>query len=216
MVVSLIVLTCCLIMGFVDSILQPAYHIKSIIKIILFITLPTIYTYKTKTYSNIFKLKLKSFVISLALAFAVFAVILIAYSLAINVFNFSNITTSLTDNVGVDTGNFVFVTTYIAFINSLLEEFFFRGFAFFQLKKLISRKYAYLFSSFMFSLYHIAIMVGWFDIWVFAITLLGLFVGGIIFCFVNEENENIYSSWLIHMFANFAINLIGFRLFGII
>jgi hypothetical protein len=38
----------------------------------------------------------------------------------------------------------------------------------------------------------------------------------VIFNILNEKSENIYASWLSHMFANFAINTIGFILFGII
>ena len=33
---------------------------------------------------------------------------------------------------------------------------------------------------------------------------------------LNEKCENIYMSWLVHMFANFAINTVGCILFGII
>ena len=63
---------------------------------------------------------------------------------------------------------------------------------------------------------HIAIMTGWFSAWVFVITVAGLFVGGLIFNRLNAESDNIYTSWLVHMFANFGINTIGFMLFGII
>lgn len=56
-------------------------------------------------------------------------------------------------------------------------------------------------------------MKGWFSIYLYIITLIGLFIGGLIFNYLNEKNENIYSSWLVHMFANFAINTIGFILF---
>ena len=68
----------------------------------------------------------------------------------------------------------------------------------------------------VFALYHIAMMTGWFSIWVFAIALLGLFLGGLIFNYLNEKSDNIYTSWFVHMSANFAINTIGFMLFGII
>ena len=51
---------------------------------------------------------------------------------------------------------------------------------------------------------------------IFAIILIGLFAGGLIFNYLNEKSETIYSSWLVHMFANFAINTVGFILFGII
>ena len=126
------------------------------------------------------------------------------------------ITSALTGDIGVNKENFVFVAIYISFVNSLLEEFFFRGFAFLSLTKLVSKKYSYIFSAGVFAIYHIAMMTGWFSVAVFALALAGLFVGGIIFNFLNDRSGNIYTSWLVHMFANFAINLIGFHLFGII
>ena len=66
----------------------------------------------------------------------------------------------------------------------------------------------------MFALYHIAMMIGWFGLPVLLLAILGLFVGGVIFNYFNEKYDNVYTSWLIHMFANFAINTIGFMLFA--
>jgi hypothetical protein len=57
-------------------------------------------------------------------------------------------------------------------------------------------------------------MIGWFGIPVLLLTLFGLFVGGVIFNYFNEKYDNVYMSWLIHMFANFAINTVGFMLFA--
>ena len=105
---------------------------------------------------------------------------------------------------------------YISFINSLLEEFFFRGFAFLSLKRLTGRGFAYVFSSLSFALYHVAMMIGWFSLPLFMLMLAGLFVGGMIFNYLNEKCENVYTSWLVHMFANLGINTVGFILFGII
>ena len=66
----------------------------------------------------------------------------------------------------------------------------------------------------MFAVYHIAMMIGWFALPVVLLALLGLFLGGVIFSYFNERYDNIYLSWLIHMFANFATNTIGFILFA--
>ena len=74
---------------------------------------------------------------------------------------------SLSENIGVKSSNFIFVAIYISFANSLLEEFFFRGFAFLKLKEVSSRKFAYIFSALAFSIYHLAMMIGWFDIVLF-------------------------------------------------
>ena len=57
---------------------------------------------------------------------------------------------------------------------------------------------------------------GWFNIGIFVLALVGLMLAGIIFNFLDEKSESIYTSWVVHMFANFGINTVGFILFGMI
>ncbi len=87
---------------------------------------------------------------------------------------------------------------------------------FLGLKKVWNENLAYIFSAAVFALYHIAMMTGWFSPVLFVLAMAGLFAGGLIFNYLNSKSENIYTSWLVHMFANFAINTIGLLLFGII
>jgi membrane protease YdiL (CAAX protease family) len=122
----------------------------------------------------------------------------------------------LTENIGVTGKNFLFVSLYISFVNSLLEEFFFRGFAFLTLQRSVGKKFAYVFSAASFALYHIAMMIGWFSIGLFLLVMAGLFIGGLLLNYLNAKSQTVYPSWLVHMFANFAINTIGFLLFGIL
>ncbi len=213
-----LITVCCLIMALVDGLWQPHYAIKSIIKMILFLAVPFLYSRfdKSLTIKSLFQPNKKGLKIAFALCIPVFLMILGAYFLFRNIFDFSAVTTALTGNIGVTADNFIFVALYISFVNSLLEEFFFRGFAFLTLKKIASAKFAYLFSAAAFALYHIAIMTGWFSVAVFVISLAGLFAGGLIFNYLNDKSNNIYPSWFVHMFANFAINIIGFMLFGIL
>lgn len=215
LIIVSIVIVCCLFMAIVD-ILKAQYLVKSIFKIFLFLIFPIIYSkYDRKmNLKLLFKPNREGLKIAFISGITVFIVILGAYFLLGRFFDLSNITASLTGNIGVNKDNFLYVSIYISLINSLLEEFFFRGFSFFTLKGISSRKFAYIFSSFSFAIYHIAIMIGWFDITLFALTLAALFIGGMIFNYFNEKYENIYISWLIHMFANFAINTIGFILFS--
>lgn len=218
-IIILIVLIGCLIMGFIDAVISPQYLIKSFIKIILFSIMPILYSrYDTNlNLSSLFKVKSKKeIIIAILSGVAIFTVILGAYFIIGNFFDFSNVVSSLSENAGINNNNFLFVTIYISFINSLLEEFYFRGFAFLKLKEVSTRKFAYIFSSLAFAFYHIAMMIGWFDISLFILTIVGLFVGGLIFNYFNEKYKNIYVTWLIHMFANFAINYIGFMLFNIV
>ena len=212
------VILACVIMALVDALWQPVYAVKSVIKIVLFLALPVVYTstdnrIKLKT---LFKVNKNGFKTALILGISVYALILGGYLLLKDVFDFSSVTGALMDSVKVNANNFIYVSLYISFVNSLLEEFFFRGFAFLTLKKISSAKYAYIFSSVAFSIYHVAIMTGWFSIPLFLLIISGLFVGGLIFNYLNDKYSNIYVSWFVHMFANFAINTVGFMLFGIV
>ncbi|MPN00811.1 hypothetical protein SDC9_148009 [bioreactor metagenome] len=213
-----VILVCCVIMGIVDVDIRPSYAVKSIIKIFLFLGCPLIYSRYDKEISlkKLFYIQKKSFMKSLLLGFIIFIIIIVAYFTLKNVLDLSKITSSLQSNVGVSKDNFIFVSLYISFINSMLEEFFFRGFAFLSLKRYISRFFSYSISSVAFALYHVSMMIGWFSTGTFLLVIIGLILGGIIFNFLNERNKNIYSSWMVHMFANFAINTVGFILFGII
>ncbi len=215
--IPILVIIACIVMGIVDAVIQPGYAIKSAIKIIMFLLIPIVYGlfFKEFNIKNLMKPDKKGLCIALCLGFVIYGVVLGAYWIFKDVFDFSALTGSLNETTGVNKSNFIWVAIYISFVNSLLEEFFFRGFSFITLKKLTSRRFAYVFSSMVFALYHIAMMIGWFGLPVILISLVGLFIGGMIFNRFDEKSENIYLSWLIHMFANFATNTIGFILFAV-
>ncbi len=217
-VISSLVVLFCIIMAIVDGVLKADYFTKSAIKLVLFLGFPAIYILFDKEFSlkPLFILNGKGILSAVLIGIGVYAVILCGYMLLKDVFDFSNITGALTKNIGVNGKNFIYVSIYISLINSLLEEFFFRGFAFLTLKNISSRKFAYIFSAGVFALYHVAMMIGWFSAPVFIIVMAGLFAGGLIFNYFNEKSGTVYPSWLIHMCANFAINTVGFILFGII
>lgn len=214
--IPILVIIACIVMGIVDAVIQPGYAIKSAIKIIMFLLIPIVCGLFLKEFNikNLMKPDKKGLCIALCLGFVIYGVVLGAYWIFKDVFDFSALTGSLNETTGVNKSNFIWVAIYISFVNSLLEEFFFRGFSFITLKKLTSRRFAYVFSSMAFALYHIAMMIGWFGLPVILISLVGLFIGGMIFNRFDEKSENIYLSWLIHMFANFATNTIGFILFA--
>ena len=218
LIISAIVVVFCIIMAFVDGVVQADYFMKSALKLVLFLAFPALYALLDKNLkiTPLFAMKKQGIRLALVLCTAVYIVILGGYLLLKDVFDFSAITQELTGNIGVRRDNFIFVSLYISFINSLLEEFFFRGFAFLTLRKIATRRFAYLFSAAIFAIYHIALMIGWFSLDVFLIVLVGLFAGGLIFNYLNEKSGTIYPSWFVHMFANFAINTIGFMLFGLI
>lgn len=216
--ITTLVVVFCVIMALVDGVLQANYFVKSGIKLALFLGFPALYALLDKELRirSLFVMDKQGIKLVLGLCIPVYIVILGGYLLLKDIFDFSAITQALTGNIGVNRDNFIFVSLYISFINSLLEEFFFRGFAFLTLKRVASVRFAYLFSAGVFAAYHVAMMIGWFSVGVFVIVLAGLFVGGLIFNYLNAKSGTIYPSWFVHMFANFAINTVGFMLFGII
>lgn len=215
--IPILIIFACLIMGVVDAVIQPGYVVKSAIKMILFLFIPVVYGFFNKEckIKTLIKPTRKGFLLAFVLGVSVYVVILGAYLIFRNIFDFSSLVGSLNETTGVNKSNFLWVAIYISFANSFLEEFFFRGYAFLVMKIFFTKRVAYVFSSLAFAFYHIAMMIGWFGLPVILISLLGLFVGGIIFNKFDEKNNNIYLSWLVHMFANFATNSIGVILFSV-
>ncbi|ONI38985.1 CAAX protease [Candidatus Epulonipiscium fishelsonii] len=213
--IILIVIINCIIMSMVDAIIMPPYFVKSFIKVLLFTVVPITFYIKSKDDSlrTMFIPKMNGIIFSFVIGVIIFFVITASYFGFKNIFDFSNVTTSLTEDIGVNVDNFMFVFIYINFINSFLEEFFFRGFAFLTLKRYVNKKFCYIFSSLTFALYHVAMIFTWVSPILVALAVLGLFIGGIIFDYINDRYENIYASWIIHMFANLGINTVGFILF---
>lgn len=207
------------IMYITDSIINPGYIYKSVIKLLLFMAIPVLYTMVDRNIKlkEIFKLRSKKqLLISIILGLGVYIIIFTAYLILKSFIDLENIKNIMEKSINVNRDNFIQVAIYISFINSLLEEFFFRGFIFLNFKKLFKRELAYIASALAFAIYHVAIMANWFTVPLFILSMIGLFVGGLIFNYLNDKNSNIYSSWLVHMAANFAINTVGFIMFGII
>lgn len=204
----------------IDAFVHPNYFMKIPVKIIFFLALPMLYFIKDKEafadFKRLFIFKKSGILKALLLGIGIYLVILVGFLLTRNIIDYSNVTSSLTEGMGITAQNFIYVSLYISLMNSFLEEFFFRGYGFITLKKYTSRKVAYIFSSVLFAIYHIGMLFEMFNIAVLLLLMIGLIVGGCIFNYLNELNDNIYPSWFVHMFANFAINTVGFILFGIL
>ncbi len=107
---------------------------------------------------------------------------------------------------GVTATVFPFIALYILFGNSMLEEFYFRG----LLPTLVGNSWIrFILPSFLFAIYHIAIFLPWFSPALLILAVTGLWVGGIIFQLANEKSRTILPSWIIHMFADIGVLVIG-------
>lgn len=208
-----------LLVTYVDAVIKPNYFIKIPFKILAFILIPIFYFLvnkdEQKEFKKLFKYKRKDIKKGIMIGLPIYIMIVLGYLLTRNIFDFSNVAPNLSNTMGITKNNYFLVALYIPFLNSFQEEFFFRGYGFISLKKKTSRLFAYIFTSIMFAIYHIGMMIGSFDWYLMILLLIGLIVGGCVFNYLNEKNDNIYVSWIVHMFINFGINTVGGILFGI-
>ncbi len=217
-ILSVILLS--LAVTFIDAFIRPNYIIKCTVKIFFFLIIPFSYFILNNgeftEFKKLFKFRWNTMLKAVAFGISVYIIILGGYFALRNIIDFSNVTNTLQQNNGITADNFIWVSLYISLMNSFVEEFFFRGFGFITLKCHVSKRFSYLFSPIMFAVYHVGMLIGMFDWFILPLLFIGLFAGGIIFNYLNDTSENIYTSWACHMFANFAINTVAFILFGII
>lgn len=207
---------CCIAMSAIELIFTPTYFVKAAIKLALFVVIPMslILIRKDTAMLRFFRPNRKTLLPMLAFGVLMYAFIIGAYFLLGKYFDLSGITSSL-DEIGVTKQNFVFVALYIAICNSFLEEFIFRGFGFIGLSDKLGAKCACVFSAICFALYHVTMMIGWYSFGLTALIIFALFVGGVILNILDSKCNTLYPAWIVHIFANLAINTIGMILFEI-
>ena len=202
-------------MIFVESVIQPIYAVKSIIKVILFLG-GVFFFIKTanKSFLPVIyqKEKNREFKRVIILGSCVYVLILGSYFLLQGYIDADQIRESLMGKEGIDKQSFIFVAVYISLFNSFLEEYFFRGFIFQQLKQLNFQRFAYIFSSAAFAVYHVGIISGWFSVPMFVLMIGALFLAGIALDVFCHYTDSVLGSWIIHISANLAINTIGFMI----
>lgn len=203
-----------------DQILMLPYTWKVVIKLLLFTIIPLGYlltTHHNVIQESIENLKeIKNIKMSITLGIVVFAIIIVIYAIVKQYIHIDILIQEFEGKYKISKDNIIYYGLYMTFINSLLEELFFRGFIFLNIKKLNYKKCAYIISSLAFAIYHIANFQNWFSVTLFLLASAGLFIGGIIFNYLDDKPNTFFNSWFVHICADLAIILIGFRLFEII
>lgn len=208
---ALVVLGCAA-MALVDALWRPAYPLKAAAKLVLFLLLPLLLL-PPEALKPLLRPRGTHLWRALALGVAVYLFLLGGFLLLRPVVDFSAILPTLEKNVGVTGENFLLVALYISFCNSLLEEFFFRGVAYLSLRQTLGRGRACAFSALAFALYHVAMLDGWFPPLLSLLLVLGLVLAGVLFNCLDEPTGALYPAWMVHAWANFAINTAGALLF---
>ncbi|QDP39906.1 CPBP family intramembrane glutamic endopeptidase [Radiobacillus deserti] len=136
----------CFFLYIVEQVMEVNYGWKTFSKWIVFLLLPIFLFRFIKREKQEKSLQKKGLLFGLLFGFISFSSIIIAYFVLRESIDFDAIIWELKKS-GIDASNFIFVAVYITLGNSLLEEFFFRGFIFLNLNQAGYKKVAYLFSS---------------------------------------------------------------------
>lgn len=191
--------------------LEVSYVWKTLAKAMVFVVFPVLLLrgYKFE-FLQIRKTQKKSIYLALGLGIVVAGTVLSAFMLLNDSIDLVALQIDLETRVGVTASVFPFVAVYILLGNSFLEEFFFRGLL---VDLLRDSKLKWFLPSLFFAIYHIAIFLPWFDWPILILAVAGLFIGGLIFQWINEKSGTIYPSWIIHIFADIGVLLIGVYMF---
>ncbi|MCY6369744.1 CPBP family intramembrane glutamic endopeptidase [Clostridium ganghwense] len=210
-----------IILYFVEQGMGVNYIVKTITKIALFTLIPYVYIKfikksNIKNLVNFNCLNKKSLKYGFLVGIISFLIILLAYNILASYIDLNSISSELQNKSKITPENFILIGAYITLGNSFLEEVFFRGFIFLNMYKLGYKKLAYIYSSVLFGIYHIAIFKTWFSLGITFLALFGLIAVGFVFNFLDTKSENFINSWVVHILADSAIIFIGFKMFKII
>jgi uncharacterized protein len=202
----------CILLYIIEQIIQVNFIIKLSIKPAIFLLVPLVF-YNFKFKKEQFGINnLKKAIFS---GIIFFSILMISYFLLSAFIDFNKISDDLQNRYNITKLIFIWIGLYVIFVNSFLEEFFFRGFVFLNIHK-TNKKIAHIYSALLFSLYHTSIFITWFSVPILILCLFGLFAVGIFFNLLDQKNKSIIPSWISHIFADIAIIIIGFIMFGLI
>lgn len=208
-------LLACGLLYYIEQGVGVAYAIKASLKIILFLVVPILMMGHSKEIKigdllGIRHVSFKSLKIGLIIGGFSFISLIILGVLFAPMIDFESLRLELSEKLHVTRSVFLFIALYITFVNSLLEEIFFRGFIYLS----ISKDYEKLgmFSAFLFGFYHMAMFQTWFSTWLVGLCVAGLIGVGLFFNWVNKRSKTFVNSWVIHIIADSAIMIFAYKM----
>ena len=199
------------LMNFVERTVAPAYWLKSLVKasVILLILISYSIMYQ-KTWREAVRFrKMKPAKTLFIIMGAAFFGLVTAFLLLRNVLDLAAIRDNLMAKERLTKGNCLFVFSYIALVNSFLEEGLFRGCLYHAFTGKGGKLPGMVFTSITFAAYHIGIVDTWLNPWMLALCIAGLMAAGFFLQLVCEYYDSVKASWLVHGCANLAIDALG-------
>ncbi len=202
-----------------EQLLELNSFVKQGYKMIFLVAIPLLVIYFIKKSNfmeeyNIKNVKLQDLKIPFYAGIFIFFLGIFGYFILRPIVDTDTLVGGLLDR-GITVDNIIWSVLYLSFINSFIEEFFFRGFIFNAFLK-INRKTAYIVSSLLFSFYHVLVMFAIFNVLMGILALIGLTIVGLALAYINRTNKSIINSWVVHIFADLGVCSIGIYWFLII
>jgi uncharacterized protein len=204
-------IVCILFLLWIEQGIGVSYSVKTAAKVVLFLIVPfLLFRHRGFSFLSFKKTDRKSIQFAVMSGTSIMLLIIGAFIILKSFIDTDSLLMDLQTRVGVTGAVYPLVALYILFGNSFLEEFFFRGFLVGAFK---GSKLRWILPPLFFAIYHVAIFLPWFTLPVLLLALAGLWIGGYIFQWINEKSGTILPSWIIHMFADLGILLVGAYLF---
>lgn len=200
----------CLLLFLVEQYTAISYVWKTLLKVGLFVGIPYFVIKRFGGHFGLVKTKHTRWSVLWGLGFG--GIVVAAYFVLAQFIDLSHIASEIA-SLNINKANYLLVGAYIIFGNSFLEEFFFRGYLFLNLKDKVKPWIAYAFPSFLFSAYHMAIFATWFSPLVLGVILFGLAAVGFFFNWLDAHEHSLIPSWIAHIFCDFAVIGIGWFMF---
>lgn len=140
-----------------------------------------------------------------------------AFFLFKDILPMQEIIAQLNNAAAITAANIIWIGLYIIVINSVLEEFFWRGFFFNEVHNLCGWFLGYVITGIGFTLYHVVYFYQWFlEGWLFALAVIGLFGYSLFMCMIFQKYRDLFTCWVIHAFVDVVQISIALMIFGII
>ena len=179
------------------------------------IALPLFWTIKTnRDQLKIPKFRQQELKVGSILGILMFSVIIFAYLIVgRQLIDVASIKTKAAE-VGI-TSPYLYLAgcLYWSFINSLVEECIWRGFAFSQCRVLFREAVAVVLAAVLFTIHHSIALYGYTQDWtVVLLGSLGVFSAGIIWSWCYSHYRSVVPGYISHILADLAIALVGYQL----
>jgi membrane protease YdiL (CAAX protease family) len=210
-------LIACGILYYIEQYVGVSYAYKASLKVLLFLLIPWFGIRKledtsTKVLLGLDHMKWRDIKLGVVVGGLAFVSLVGLAFIFVPMIDFVSMREELANKLHVTKTTFVFVGLYITFINSLLEEVFFRGVLLMSYLKKGQRIFGICFSAILFGIYHMAMFQTWFPPVLVALCVVGLILVGVGFNLINMKTKTFVNSWIIHIIADSAIMLIGYKM----